>query len=304
MLRFVFLTVCLFFTFVSSALASSERLEVVEKEISKINRYIEEGNNSADLKRLLSDLETERDSLVASGAGKNSKKKSKTGKRKSKGRSAQKESGRDGDKLIEGLSFNLGLVTDYIFRGITQTSHNFAVQGGADWDFQNGFSLGTWVSNVTGGSEIDLYGGYTFSLGSAADAKLGVIFFYFPKAPTTNTLEFFVSVDLAPFVFGVNFTDDYLGTKSSSFYYSAGVSSVILEKYAMSLGVTIGYTTFSDKTLAGSTDYVDFVLSLSKEAKYFTVALNWGDTNRSSFNSGTTVKLDDHSYWLSVKRGF
>ena len=57
------------------------------------------------------------------------------------------------------VSGNVAYATDYRFRGISQTDRDMALQGGFDYDFGNGFYLGTWASNVQfGGSiEVDWY---------------------------------------------------------------------------------------------------------------------------------------------------
>jgi uncharacterized protein (TIGR02001 family) len=73
------------------------------------------------------------------------------------------------------LSFNIGAVTDYRYRGISQSRLKPAIQGGADYASASGIYVGTWAStiswikdagtigNVDSGNaplEIDLYGGY------------------------------------------------------------------------------------------------------------------------------------------------
>jgi uncharacterized protein (TIGR02001 family) len=65
------------------------------------------------------------------------------------------------------VTTNVMLTSDYYFRGITQTWHKPAIQGGADFVHTNGLYAGVWGSNVTnneypGGSalEFDYYGGY------------------------------------------------------------------------------------------------------------------------------------------------
>src|SRR5574340_378674 len=68
------------------------------------------------------------------------------------------------------LSANVGMTSDYIFRGISQTGGDPAVQGGLDYTHSSGFYLGTWGSNVgwiedyqgygSGNVEIDLYGAW------------------------------------------------------------------------------------------------------------------------------------------------
>jgi hypothetical protein len=44
------------------------------------------------------------------------------------------------------LTANVGFTTDYIFRGISQTSTNPAVQGGVDYSHSSGLYAGVWGS--------------------------------------------------------------------------------------------------------------------------------------------------------------
>jgi uncharacterized protein (TIGR02001 family) len=60
------------------------------------------------------------------------------------------------------VSFNLGVTSDYRFRGVSQTANDPAVQGGAD--LTSGLLYaGTWASNVDFGgpthAEVDVYAG-------------------------------------------------------------------------------------------------------------------------------------------------
>jgi uncharacterized protein (TIGR02001 family) len=48
------------------------------------------------------------------------------------------------------LTGNVGFVSDYRFRGISQTFKEPALQGGFDYSHASGFYLGTWASNVYG----------------------------------------------------------------------------------------------------------------------------------------------------------
>ena len=43
---------------------------------------------------------------------------------------------------------NVGLYSDYIFRGYTQTQNEPAIQGGFDVEHSSGLYAGTWASNV------------------------------------------------------------------------------------------------------------------------------------------------------------
>jgi uncharacterized protein (TIGR02001 family) len=46
------------------------------------------------------------------------------------------------------ITANATVTNNYIWRGLTQTTNDAAVQGGIDYAHQSGFYAGTWVSNV------------------------------------------------------------------------------------------------------------------------------------------------------------
>lgn len=46
------------------------------------------------------------------------------------------------------VSANIGITSNYVWRGASQTQNAPAIQGGVDWDAPLGFYVGTWVSNV------------------------------------------------------------------------------------------------------------------------------------------------------------
>lgn len=101
---------------------------------------------------------------------------------------------------------NVGVVSDYVFRGITQTRGGPALQAGVDYAHSSGLYVGAWTSNVKwvkdGGyadgntHEVDLYGGYkTEVAGVALDA--GVIRYTYPGSlssalPSPNTTEVYL----------------------------------------------------------------------------------------------------------------
>jgi uncharacterized protein (TIGR02001 family) len=64
------------------------------------------------------------------------------------------------------ISANVGLFSQYIFRGISYTQENPAVQGGFDLAHESGAYLGVWGTNVSdlalpnATGEIDVYGGF------------------------------------------------------------------------------------------------------------------------------------------------
>ncbi|MGA0004172.1 MAG: TorF family putative porin, partial [Burkholderiaceae bacterium] len=84
------------------------------------------------------------------------------------------------------LSANFGLVSDYRFRGVSQTDKEMAAQGGFDMAHKSGFYIGTWTSNVSdfanpngNGLEIDGYLGYSTEVGGIG-IDIGNLYYYYP----------------------------------------------------------------------------------------------------------------------------
>jgi uncharacterized protein (TIGR02001 family) len=89
---------------------------------------------------------------------------------------------------------NIAVVTDYRFRGISQTFKEPAVQGGFDYAHSSGFYLGNWNSNVSGnqynngaGLEMDFYGGYKFAPVQDVNLDIGLLYYYYPGAKIGST---------------------------------------------------------------------------------------------------------------------
>jgi uncharacterized protein (TIGR02001 family) len=93
------------------------------------------------------------------------------------------------------LTGNVGLYSQYIFRGLTQTNREPAIQGGFDYAHSSGFYAGTWASNVSwlrdsaaymagGSGEFDFYGGYKGAFGkSDFTYDLGALYYWYPGDP-------------------------------------------------------------------------------------------------------------------------
>jgi uncharacterized protein (TIGR02001 family) len=88
------------------------------------------------------------------------------------------------------LTGNMAIVTDYRFRGISQTFELPAIQGGIDYAHASGVYLGNWNSSVSGisftdtaGIEMDFYGGWKKSFGDIG-LDIGLLQYYYPGAKT------------------------------------------------------------------------------------------------------------------------
>lgn len=95
---------------------------------------------------------------------------------------------------------NVGVVSDYLFRGISQSKGGAALQGGVDYSHSSGLYAGVWASSITwvkqylgkGSTEIDLYGGYKNSFaGGDWNYDVGLIAYnYTGKGAATGAAGF------------------------------------------------------------------------------------------------------------------
>lgn len=180
------------------------------------------------------------------------------------------------------VSGNVGLYSDYIFRGFTQTDNLPALQGGFDLNHTSGFYLGTWASNVSwtrpdytknNSVELDVYGGYTKNI-KTVDADLGVLSYFYPgdeassSAVSADATEGYVkfSKDIhgvtASVSFYVMLTNEAWGfSKAQGSQYYSGDIDIPLGLSKATLSLHLGSQRFSG-TGNDSYDYTDWKANL------------------------------------------
>jgi uncharacterized protein (TIGR02001 family) len=168
------------------------------------------------------------------------------------------------------ISGNVSIVSDYAFRGISQTAEKGAIQGGFDYAAESGFYAGTWMSNVEFGTEssteMDLYFGYA---GSAGDLGYDVGYFYFDYEGDAefDYQEYAVAFSYGDFGFGVNYSSEYLGDGGPSFMYPYVEYSMALTE-GLSLDLHYGYSDIdaTDFWGPGEDSYSDYSATLGFSA--------------------------------------
>ena len=177
------------------------------------------------------------------------------------------------------VAFNIGVVSDYVFRGASQTNEDPAIQGGIDAAIGS-FYVGTWASNVDFGddtdAEVDLYGGYrTEAAGYALD--LGVVGYFYVNEPggaDYNYVEFKAAASRAvgPATLGavVYYSPDFFGVDDKATYLEANAAYALADKWTVSgavghqwLDVNADYTTWNLGVAYALTDH------LAVDARYY-----------------------------------
>ena len=177
-----------------------------------------------------------------------------------------------------GFSGNVTIASDYSFRGVSQTNLLPAVQGGFDYELDNGFSFGTWSSNVNFGDgtsqELDLYFGYSMDLNDDASMSFGFYQFEYPgEGESLDYQELSASIDFNSISLGVVFSPNYVGVDDLQFtYLSAGYSSTLGED--VSLSASIGLNTAEDGFFDGEDSYIDYSVGVSVPVSGLDLGLN------------------------------
>jgi uncharacterized protein (TIGR02001 family) len=165
------------------------------------------------------------------------------------------------------LSGNVAVVSDYRFRGFSETDRKAAFQGGFDLAHKSGFYIGNWNSNVKYAStslEIDVYAGYATELNDIS-LDVGLLKYYYPgNTENLNTTEAYVGLGYGPLSYKYSRTmSDYrFGTSNQKGAAYHDLSLEVSLNDQITVGAHAGFTKLEggDATLG---DYKDYSVSVS-----------------------------------------
>ena len=214
------------------------------------------------------------------------------------------------------LSFNVGVVTDYRYRGITQSRNEAAVQGGVDYAHKSGFYVGAWAStikwiadnsynpdsfgtltgtDITGNVELDLYGGYKFDLAKDVTMDVGYLRYQYQgnnlemtggaarlNYGNANTNEVYTAITMGPitakYSYSLGELFGYLDSKGSG-YFDLSANFEVIPSWTVTPHVgrqTVNFT--NSKGVSAS--YNDMSLTVTKDfGKGLTTSLSYHGTN-------------------------
>ncbi len=148
------------------------------------------------------------------------------------------------------ISGNVGLSSDYIWRGMTQTNGDAAINGGFDLATDNGFYFGTWSSNAGGAGsnysmELDVYLGFSGEMGNEnMSYDIGYISVIYPGDDSADFEEAYIGFN----IYGLSILYSS-GQDGSPDYSEIGYS---VDAGPGSFGVSYGeYEDTGDNTLIG-----------------------------------------------------
>lgn len=223
---------------------------------------------------------------------------------------------------------NVGVVSNYVFRGISQSAGKPALQGGFDYAHSSGLYAGTWASNVSwvadnywsaassasNSLEIDIYGGYKGAITGDLGFDLGLITYNYPGSNLTVGGTF-LKPDSTEAYGALNWkwltvkysrsTTALFGWGSATNALTKSTGSGYLEingTFDLGNGWGIGAHVGNQKIKNnGPASYTDYKLGVTKDAGYgvFGLALS-GSNSKGNCTGNAAATANDVYCWGSV----
>ena len=209
------------------------------------------------------------------------------------------------------FSANLGVVSDYRYRGISQSRREPALQGGLDFAHKSGLYLGTWASSIkwikdAGGdadAEVDIYGGYKFNAGPVG-VDVGALRYLYPNAsisPSPYTTELYAAGTWGPATLKYSHaTTNLFGfADSKGSGYLDLSANFELPWYGLTLTPHVGHQKVKNNS---GFSYTDWALTLGKDfGNGISASLGYVDTDTDAYVGPNGKNLGRGGAVLGVK---
>ncbi len=211
------------------------------------------------------------------------------------------------------FSWNVGVVTDYRYRGISQSRLRPAVSVGADFAHSSGFYVGGWASSIKwikdggGGAnaEVDIYGGYKFEVVKDVTLDIGALAYLYPSnrlTPSANTQEIYLAGSYGPltakYSLSVSNLFGFADSKRSGYFEVNGTWDI-----GNGFGVT-GHLGRQGVRNNSAFEYTDYKLGVTKDFEGFIVGAAVVGADNKNYVSPTGKKLGKVGAVLSVSKTF
>lgn len=218
-----------------------------------------------------------------------------------------------GKDAVTGFVGNVGFTSDYLFRGITQTRHDPAIQGSIEYDHESGVYVGVWGSSIDFAGlngthaqlETDFYGGFKGAIDKFS-YNIGAIGYYYVDTDGVDYAEAMASLGydfgVASVTGSVFYTPSYTFDSDTGVYVAGDVAIPIWKSLA--LGLHGGHQSIGTNANFGTPDYADWGVQLSALILGFNVAVAYRDTDISQTECFGGTDLCDARGVVSVSRSF
>lgn len=230
-----------------------------------------------------------------------------------------------GEEANYNITSNVSLVSQYLYRGISQTNKKPALQAGVDYAHVNGGYVGLWgsniswlsdnSSNVSASIEVDIYGGYKKTIEDFS-YDFGVLRYQYPGdypvayvKPHTTELYGQIGYKFVTLKYSHSLTNLFgIQNSKNSYYLDLTATYPLDEKINLIAHVgRQGYKGNNEGLSNNVYSYTDYKVegnyAINKE---WVLGVGYSDTNaRSNFyTNGKNVFLGNNMGYTFIKRNF
>ena len=200
-------------------------------------------------------------------------------------------------------------VSDYDFRGFTQSAEDPALQASADYAFgESGFSVGAWASNVDfapfdGDIELDLYANYTGTINDTFAWTAGLVRYMYPGsdstvgdigngpetlAPLGEYFEGYVGFNAGNFSFKQWYSNDFYEANESAQYTEVNYTQPISEQFSLAFHAGYAWGDYWDDPILAGDEVIDYAVQANYTVNNFTLFAKFTGTDSDLAISDTT----------------
>lgn len=210
------------------------------------------------------------------------------------------------------------VASDYLFRGISQTDENPAIQGSIDWKHPWGPFIGVWGSNVDfddgdqATAEFDWYAGYARTYRNV-DVDVRVIYYSYAGADTPRDYAYwelggtlgFKPLSQLTLSAGYNYSPEFFN-ESGDGHYLHGELRYEIPGMALPLALTggMGRQWIKDNDVFGTPDYWHWNAGVELTVKELKLAVTYADTDIKQGECGASLKVCGSRVMASATRAF
>ncbi|MFO1129236.1 MAG: TorF family putative porin [Rhodospirillales bacterium] len=226
------------------------------------------------------------------------------------------------------FSGSVALTSNYIYRGISQTDNEPAIQGGLNYSLDTGLLgtsvyAGVWGSNVNfnDGDEAQVELDWSFGLsGEIGDTgvgwSLGGLYYNYPGANSSLNYDFweitpsltYSPLDYVKLTVGMPYSPDFFGASGDAFYPNGAVAVTIpgIPKnwFKLTANAGLGYQAIDKNDKFGTPSYLTWLLGFTVNIKGVDLGFAYTDTNISKSDCFSSQNLCEPKFVGTLSYAF
>lgn len=202
------------------------------------------------------------------------------------------------------ISGTVGITSNYMFRGYTQTDGNAALQAGVTAAHESGLYAGFWGSNVDLGIganlETDFFVGYGGSLDDSTTFDLNVTYYFYPGADDDFEVNYTEIIGGLTHDFGfasagikAAYSPEFYGTDEDAFWLAGNVTVPLGDWLSVSGNVGYQWVSADNDFDDDINDYLHYDIGVTAKFDMFALDLRYIGTDVDDVVDDAGLKPDE-----------